>query len=258
MKPSNKVQNRLPKALLSAFAVGAMSTHASTVSFVGVDADRGTEWRNTDVVKLFDADANNVYGTAGYFLIATGGGNGVSPTIGTDIIQDPSFIAAGSQGVLAGINRAAFNSYDVLNDPAFPHPPTAPTLLSGTVTDGTGDKFSFTIAAGGAPTSFRLSIFADNLDGVGFNAASLTVRNAANTATATAPAIIGNQDTDLFVFQIDGAVAGEQFFVAAAQGVNGTATFAGLAYDAVPEPTSMVLGLIGGLGMLGMLRRRNR
>jgi len=239
-------------------ALAPVFAQASTISFLGVDADRGTEWRNTDVVKLFDADANNVYGTAGYFLIATGGAGGVSPTSGTDIIMNPAFIAAGSQGVLPGVNRAAFPSYDVINDPAFPHPPTTPTLISGTVTDGTGDKVSFTIAAGGAPASFRLSIFADNLDGVGFNAASLTVRNAANTATATAPSIVGNQDTDLYVFQIDGAVAGEQFFVAAAQGANGTATFAGLAYDVVPEPTSMVLGLIGGVGMLGMLRRRQR
>ena len=92
-------------------------------------------WRSNSTAKPYDADGNNVYGSAGYFLFGTrfdypnrnaiGGAAYVNPTDNTtypNLTSAPSFVA-GSQ-ILATRKAGGWN-YSVIDDP--------------TITDGTRD-----------------------------------------------------------------------------------------------------------------------
>jgi hypothetical protein len=206
-------------AILGSFAGVA---EAITTGYVGTDYDIGgnfypgdgpadvtpyfvVPWRDSGTAKAYDADGNNVYGTAGYYLFgtrfdypnrnATPGNAFVNPTdnsVYPNITATPSFVA-GTQ-ILVGRKAGGWN-YSVIDDPRVTNgvrdmnwglsqtPPSTnqPAYVKLGFLDGddalpaTGDlasatgvgRWGFAVGAS-VPASFRVGVMTDGGDNAAF------------------------------------------------------------------------------------------
>jgi hypothetical protein len=255
-----KLTHSQVSCLSAALLVSAISAHAAGVSFVGVDLNvdlpapaDGTVnqpggWRTATDTKAFDIDGDNVYGTDGYFLRG-----------GTD--TSASFLDAGSAFELVG----GGNPFGAMDNPA------NPTGLDdfaagfwGSRATGSLDLFSFTVAGTDLDgKTLRVGVHTDVFQN-GDNTVTYTWTQTAGTGggTATSSEVTTgvNDGYDFVFFDIDGAVAGDQFTLSMidatpASGDNWN-QYNGVVFDVVPEPSSF--GLLAGMFGLTwvMLRRR--
>jgi len=258
---------------IAAGLMACSTIQADTVSLAGSDIDvttvaGGGFWRTSTVAKANDIDGDNILGTDGYrYVTDNPGGNGTN-----DIESvDPSYATFNN---LTTANFRGNASYTVIDDPA------GGTLASGTfnpqgagvmgegtfVSFGTIDFTANSLVAGMATTA-RIGLMVDNTDNIIFNSYQLRISNdGVNTdISTTAAAGNDNQSADWYYFDVTDFVIGDsiEIFATSSEGnppqTAWPATIGAFSVDsittvAVPEPSSLALFGLGGLGML--IRRR--
>lgn len=249
------------KIITTIGAVGlfaALSTQAAVVSYVGSQLDMESRlndaggWRNSATAKTLDRDSDNVIGTDGYQLF---NGDGTSL---------PSYITSITQTAPAAFGPSG--GYAVIDNPADP---------TGTDTTGTGTWYEngapnadiqsmFTFqTTGSVPVDFRIALLWDNTDnstGIANTQFGLT---GAGGDSGFQTITTGNQILDWYYFDITGATSGETYTLSMQNNSGGAANFqvGGIAFDtpaAVPEPSSLALLILGGLGILTQRSRMTK
>ncbi len=260
--------------LTCATVYGAATADAATVTSVGAQLNVGAPnadgspgsaagWRTASVTKTLDIDGDDIYGSLGYVLFnphafaAAGTGQG-SPL--ANVNQSlPSYLSVAATGATLSFS----GNYTTIDDPA--NPAGAPLWSGIAYTTGVSagseiGLFNVTFAAGTpANTTFRLGIFVDNIAPVDGSPFGLRVTGASgdsglvNKAQAT-------QVNNYYFFDLDNVVAGDTFSIITRRSGSGTGAvgIGGLTFDAIPEPATALLLLLGALSPLPRRRRGDR
>ena len=259
---------------------------AATISYSGTQLNSVgngfavANWSNSAVPKDFDLGGDK-YGTAGYYQIrpmpwdpgaanigqATGSGN----LLGTEasyassnptFSSQPSFVSSITGGAGTFVNYGGYAifkgpdgssdyrqgglSVSVNNGP-FNTP-------SGSNNGYFGSAFQFTVSA---PTRFRIGITVDSNGGGAYAPDYVGIYNA-STGTVYSSLLTRDASPDMAIFEIN-AVAGETFAASVWQlsGTQSVAPFSMITFDAIPEPSTALLALVG-MGCLAIHSRRRR
>ena len=256
---------------------------AATISYVGTQLDSSANgfavanWSNSAVPKGYDVSGDK-YGTAGYYQIRPmpwdpGAANinqaaGSSNLLGTDagsnptLSSQPSFVSSITGGAGTFVNYggyAKFKGPDGSSDyrqgglsvSVNQGPYNTP---SGSSNGYFGTAFQFTVSA---PTRFRIGITVD-ANGGGLYAPDYVGIYHASTGTVYSSLLTRDASPDMAIFEIN-AVAGETFVASLWQlsGTQSVAPFSMITFDAIPEPSTALLALVG-MGCLAIHSRRRR
>lgn len=238
-------------------------------------------WRSDSTPKTHDVDGNNVYGSAGYAAFATqstypngatccGGQQPFASATYPNLISLPGFVTA-SQSLVT--NKTGGWPYGLIDDPTLvngyrdynwgttqvpprPGPDQSPYVKLGSLegndifgnnprTSAAGaGRWGFTVGAG-VPSSFRVGVMSDGLDGNQWAATEVLLHQVNGTSiiqTSTSGALVRNRFVDIHSFDITGAQPGDTFAIFAKASGDGFGAIAGVAFDVgVPEPTSLLL-----------------
>jgi PEP-CTERM motif len=274
---------RIPSigSLLGAFAcagglfLSATTTQAAVVA-VGVEGGAGPtytaqNWSNPGVAKNFSVNGSNVYGSAGYYVLAPtlidadtyeavvagnlNNGPTASPALQTPSVK-PTFLNAEVQSL--GGAWVNFPGYSIITRPD----PSSVYRVGGismatTVTGGNYGSFTdcvyFTVAPG---ANFRFGIMTDATGG--FGARAFSIYEASSGGVTYSAALTQDGVPDLALFDINntsGAAAQYNVALHLAAPAGGVGTFSMLTFDAIPEPSTWAL-LATGLCSVVFLRRR--
>lgn len=141
-------QRTLVPSLLLPLLIGGAWASAATITYVGRDTTTDADWRTTTTLKPFDADlggADNVYGTAGYDLFATGGPGGFANNsnlnLATRLTSMPTglSVSAVGSGIITWANG---NDLDIDN-PTLPVGPSVADIESGRLYQDTAATGTF-------------------------------------------------------------------------------------------------------------------
>ena len=257
--------------ILTAAILAIANTSQSAVSYVGTEtgsAGNGysvQNWSNASVSKMYDVDGE-VYGSSGYIQIrpmpwdpgaanigeATGSGN----LLGTDASSNPSlslmpsfvssftggagtFVNYGGYPIFRGPDGSLLYRQGALSVPVGNGPYDTP---AGSNNGYFGVAFSFTI---NAPTSFRFGLTVDTAAN-GLYAPDYVGVYSARTGTVLSTQLNRDGNPDMAVFEID-ALVNETFTVSVWQlaGTQSIAPFSLATFDAIPEPSSGSLMILG-------------
>lgn len=278
MKPSTILNLGLAAWYLSAHSSMAAITYIGTEIGSAGTGFLVQNWSNASVVKNYDIDGNNKYGSAGYYQIrpmpwdpgaasigdGVGGGNdlGVSAGSNPTLNLAPAFLSSITGGAGTYVNYGGY--------PIFRGPDGSALYregsLSVSVSNGPfntpsgsnngffGEAFSFTV---GTATTFRIGITVDTA-GNGAYAPDYVSIYSNSTGTVFSSVLTRDATPDMAIFDIT-AGAGESFTAAVWQlsGTQSVAPFGMITFDVIPEPSSGLLSLLG-LSTLGILHRRRR
>ena len=288
------------------------AAQAVSLSYVGSDYDLTTlfpgggpanvtpyvvaPWRSNYTVKQFDADGNNVYGSAGYALFgtrfdypnanATGGNAFVNPTdnnVFPNIIDLPSFV---SSSQIRSSRKAGGWSYALIDDPRVtngardwdwgqsqsPQSIGQAAYVKLGILDGTGaqtgndpavnpsERWSFQVGAG-APAKFRVAVMTDGLDSTVWAPTQVLLQQMSGGGLVGSPVTTGtvtrNRMVDMHVFEFEGSQAGDEFVFMVRGQSGGSAGIAGFAFDVVvPEPATAGMACVMTAAVFGFHRRR--
>ena len=292
MKISN-LQNQSPKTLgrlalcllILGFSFSEPSS-AATISYVGTETSTGANgyavanWSNAGVLKEFDVSGEK-YGTSGYYQIrpmpwdpgaanigeATGSGNllGTEPSYASSnptLSSQPSFVSSITGGAGTFVN---YGSYGIFRGPdgslLYRQGALSVTVNNGAYDTPSGNNngyfglaFEFTVST---PTAFRIGITVD-ANGSGDYAPDYVGIYSARTGTVHSSLLTRDARPDMAIFEIN-AVAGETFAASVWQlsGTQSVAPFSMITFDAIPEPSTALLALVG-MGCLAIHSRRRR
>lgn len=244
------MKSKIPLTLLVVGLTAVSANAAAIISFVGtqtnVDAKEKTlptvadssGWRNSTPSKPLDIDGDNILGTDGYYLRSGNTSTSIS-----------YLTVAGVTNIVGG-----GNNFGYMDDPS------DPTGIDnfrvgfwGTQNAGAQDLASFVIGTSGAVgATIRVGVqFVTYQTGTQTLTLSQTI---GGTATDTSTTLTFADDGyDFAFFDIKDAAAGDKFTLSGALGTNKYLQYGGLTFDSIPEPSA---ALLGGLGMLLLLRRR--
>lgn len=222
---------RIGLALLALFCLSAANTQAATINYVGQVVDNAgneiSEWRTPGTTKSLDADGDNIYGTDGRLFYTVLG-------------AFPGYLAyAGSQSQVG-----PFPGYAVVDHPDGVSPDTqVRTTTSGAQAVGSvHNMFWFNITSPPPPTGFRVGVVFDGLDGAHVSPQEIrltqTVGGAATDSVVVEP--FRNNTLDMVFFDVNGAVAGDQYAVQGVAGAGGYATHQIVTWDTLPIPPVIV------------------
>ena len=284
------VRNKNPKTLgrlaLCLLILGfsfSERASAATISYVGTQLDSSANgfavanWSNSAVPKGYDVSGDK-YGTAGYYQIRPmpwdpGAANinqaaGSSNLLGTDagsnptLSSQPSFVSSITGGAGTFVNNPGYGifrgpdgsalyrqgglSVSVNNGPY--------NTPSGSNNGYFGSAFQFTVSA---PTRFRIGITVDSA-GSGTYAPDYVGIYNASTGTVYSSLLTRDARPDMAIFEID-ALANETFAASVWQlsGTQSVAPFSMITFDAIPEPSTALLALVG-MGCLVIHSRSRR
>lgn len=229
------------KTLFSATVAAGLigSAQAATITALGSENSTGPDWRTTSVVKssTFDPNGDNAYGSDGYYL---GEGSGSTPNV---LQLLPSYVS----GVSTSGAFWAGGAYIDLDDPSQPID-TSVTNVNAGLYYNTGTKISFTVSSA---QRFVLTVIIGGEQGRNAPPDVTLVQTAGSGSGSDSVTGLANVVGTYVFFDVD-AAAGDSFDVnlpsaSSTQGVSG------IAFETVPEPSSLALM---GLGGLCVLRRR--
>ena len=206
----------------------------------------GDGWRTASFAKPGDIDGNNILGTDGWHVAYNN-------------ISNPGYAAT----TTFTSNRVISTNNGLMDNPnAAAGPTVADTIGTGIVFNSGGDDvFRIEITTNDlVGMTLRLGVLYDGgriPNDVGTGTFALTQIAGSGSGTATTSTLsYDGLSLDVAFFDITGAVDGDVFVVSATE-VSGTAIAPlwGVSFDTavVPEPST---ALLGGLGMLLLLRRR--
>ena len=247
---------------------GGAAVKAGTVTAPGIGVNQ-TEWRTPTVVKPFDGDNNNVYGSAGYFLPRftsdTSGAppfttsNGVNGTLNTL----PAFFSVGvpASATAANTTFGAKLPIDDPNNVAGPNVASGIAFHSGGVPAGFGTFINFTINSGvPAGATLRVGILSDT-SGAGDvpNGFTLAQTTGTGTSSATYTGLGTDSRADWYFFDIANPLVGDVYTLSISANAAGVQpTIGGVSLDIVPEPSTWALLFVGLGGVLGLALRQRR
>ncbi len=232
--------------LLLAVFIG---TSEAAITYVGFQAnvesknnDPTSGWRNSSPSKPFDIDGDNILGTDGYHTFGNAG---------TTVISMPTYI-----GAVTRLSSSANGStgWGLIDNPSDP---------SGADTLGTGmwfntdasENIAQIVITGSDLTGqiLRIGVLTGGYIGTG-ETLHLT-QTVGGGAIASSTALTGT-GMDVAFFDLTNVSSGDTFILSASNLTTGYRHASGLTFDtiAVPEPSSALLGLVGGL----LLLRRRR
>ena len=285
------VHNKNPKTLgrlaLCLLILGlSFSEQASAaISYVGTQTSTDgvyevANWSNSAVAKAHDVDGGK-YGTLGYYQIrpmpwdpgaanigqATGSGNllGTEPIYASSnptFSSPPDFLSSITGGAGTFVNNPGYGIFRGPDGSALYRQGALSVSVnqglfdtpSGSSNGYYGLAFEFTVST---PTAFRIGITVDSV-GSGTYAPDYVGIYSAKTGTVYSTLLTRDARPDMAIFEIN-AVANETFTASVWQ-LNGTqsvAPFSMITFDAIPEPSTALLALVG-MGCLAIHSRCRR
>ena len=282
------VQNHNPKTLgrfaLCLLILGisfSERTSAATVTYVGSETgSHGNgysvqNWSNAGVTKVYDIEGSEVYGSSGYVQIrptsnstdlsesaASGNNFGVGASTNPSLLSKPSFIGSLTGGAGSFVNFGPYSTYrgpdgtslvrqGALSVPVNNGPYDSP---AGANAGYFGIAMSFTL---NSAANFRLGIAVDSV-GTGHHGPGIYSPNYVSVGGVFSAALTRDGNADMVFFDISG-VSGNTFDVALWQntGTQSVAPLSLATFDAIPEPSTALLALVG-MGCLAIHSRRRR
>lgn len=245
-------------ALFVACVLATSSAHAAvTISAAGTgtgfDVTNQAAWLSNDVVKTFDVDGDNVYGTAGYLMFGTtaGGANNSGQSWGAHIDALPTWASVSEPADFDAV-ADQFGTYVVIDDPnAGPGVSVANwTARSGIAVsnDNTGvgawnALANFTLSAG-TPENFRVGVLAGNGAGNGWDPIGVRI-SGPDGSIGTVSALPASSTADWVFFDVDtgGATSGT-FTIESARRVGASqgSSIGGFTFDVVSSDMVTVVG----------------
>ncbi len=291
------VQNKNPKTLgrlaLCFLSLGfSFSERASAVTVTYVGSETGLpgngysvqNWSNAGVTKVYDIGGKEVYGSSGFYQIrptlnssptnisneAALAGNNLGVTASTPTLYStPSFLSSVTGGAGRFVNFGGYSTYrgpdgstlyrqgalsvDVNAGPASPD--SIPSSYFGVA-------MYFTVNAG---SYFRFGLAVDSV-GSGTYAPDYVSLYSSSTGTKISSLLTRDGSADMAFFDIDtrGDSISTDFAVGLWQkqdvvnpSLTGAAALSLATFDAIPEPSTALLALVG-MGCLAIHSRRRR
>ena len=287
MKISN-LQNQSPKTLgrlalcllILGFSFSERSS-AATVTYVGSEtgsAGNGysvQNWSNAGVTKVYDIGGREVYGSSGYVQIRPGSTDlyqgiadnnnlGVGAATNPTLLSRPSFISSVTGGAGDFVNFGAYSTYRGPDGSAiYRQGALSVAANSGPYTPDNipasyfGIAMHFTVNAG---SYFRFGLAVDSV-GSGTYAPDYVSLYSSSTGTKISSLLTRDGSADMAFFDIDtrGDALSTNFDVALWQksGTQSAAALSLATFDAIPEPSTALLALVG-MGCLAIHSRRRR
>ena len=282
------VQNHNPKTLdrlalyllILGFSFSELAS-AATVTYVGSEtgsAGNGysvQNWSNAGVTKVYDIEGSEVYGSSGYVQIRPGptdvyqgiGDNnnlGVGAATNPTLLSRPSFISSVTGGAGDFVN---FGGYSTFRGPdgssLYRQGALSVAANNGPYTPDNnpasyfGIAMHFTVNAG---SYFRFGLAVDSV-GSGTYAPDYVSLYSSSTGTKISSLLTRDGSADMAFFDIDtrGDALSTNFDVALWQksGTQSAAALSLATFDAIPEPSTALLALVG-MGCLAIHSRRRR
>jgi hypothetical protein len=283
------VQNKNPKTLgrlaLCLLILGfsfSERASAATVQFVGSETgllgigNSVQNWSNSGVAKEWNVSTSEVYGSSGYIQIRPGptsvyqpsvaDGNNLGVGAGTNptLLSSPSFISSVTGGAGDFINLGGYADFRGPDGSAFYRQGAlvvtvngGPYSPEGIPSSHFGIAMHFTVNAG---SYFRVGFAVDSMAN-GANSPDYVGLYSGSTGTKVSSLLTRDGNPDMAFFDID--TRGDSLSTAFDVGLwqkSGTQGVAGLSlvtFDAIPEPSTALLALVG-MGCLAIHSRRRR
>ncbi len=229
--------------------VAIVPVQASTISYTGSDTTTLGNWRTAAP----DADAK--YGTDGYVLFnyLNWGGPGAYAA-SNDLAALPGYVSSYSINAVQGVDQQGTQGA-ALQDPrnvSDKHTAQIYNYPTGAIDPAVGNlSLSFTMAA---DKNFKLELNAVH-GALSWNE-SYTVSIAG--ATPATSSIIAEQDGVWQVFSIDAKKDDVVTITANCQSLSSGTIMSAMAFDAVPEPSTIVLLVMGIIGLLAYAWRKRK
>ena len=263
--------------LCTHWGLGATISYVGTQTSTEANSYATANWSNAGVLKDFDVGGEK-YGTSGYYQIrpmpwdpgaakiedATGLGNLLGTNAGSNptFSSAPSFLSSITGGAGTFVNYGGYGIFRgpdgsllyrqgalsvAVNNGAYDTP-------SGNNNGYFGVAFEFTVSTA---TSFRIGITVD-ANGGGTYAPDYVGIYSGSTGTVFSSLLDRNAEPDMAIFEIN-ALAGETFAASVWQrsGTQSVAPVSMITFDAIPEPSTALLALVG-MGCLAIHSRRRR
>ena len=282
------VQNHNPKTLgrlaLSLLILGfsfSERSSAATVTYVGSEtgsAGNGysvQNWSNAGVTKVYDIGGSEVYGSSGYVQIRPGptdlyqgiGDNnnlGVGAATNPTLLSRPSFISSVTGGAGDFVNFGGYSTYRGPDGSSlYRQGALSVAANNGPYTPDNnpasyfGIAMHFTVNAG---SYFRFGLAVDSV-GSGTYAPDYVSLYSSSTGTKISSLLTRDGSADMAFFDIDtrGDALSTNFDVALWQksGTQSAAALSLATFDAIPEPSTALLALVG-MGCLAIHSRCRR
>lgn len=287
MKISN-LQNQSPKTvgrlalclLILGFSFSERSS-AATVTYVGSETGSPgnnysvQNWSNAGVTKVYDIGGNEVYGSSGYIQIrpgptdvyqgfADGNNLGVGAATNPTLLSRPSFISSVTGGAGDFVNFGGYSTYRGPDGSSlYRQGALSVAANNGPYTPDNnpasyfGIAMHFTVNAG---SYFRFGLAVDSV-GSGTYAPDYVSLYSSSTGTKISSLLTRDGSADMAFFDIDtrGDALSTNFDVALWQksGTQSAAALSLATFDAIPEPSTALLALVG-MGCLAIHSRRRR
>ncbi len=246
-----------------------MGASAATIAYVDKDGNQ-TSWRTTSVTKTLDPDGDNVYGTAGYVGYAMRKNPGTGDAPNTNPLTYTStnfetFSSIPSYLTLTSLSQnfvAAGFGYALVDNPTL-----APGASVADIESGfggingaqSGNFMTLTLNAGVPANGLRIGVIATSLTGDDDSLNNLTLTQTAGSGSSTASATLAGTDGNFsfYFFDITGGTQNDVFTLSGAKPNvgNNNVIYHGISVDVIPEPSSALLCVLGGLLLITRRRR---